>query len=69
MKISQEYGISLTQISLAFVNSRSFVTSNIIGASKLEQLKENIGSINVNLSKEILDEIEKIHSLIPNPAP
>jgi len=54
---------------LAFVNSRPFVTSNIIGASKLEQLKENIGSINVNLSKEILDEIEKIHSLIPNPAP
>jgi aryl-alcohol dehydrogenase-like predicted oxidoreductase len=69
MKISQEYGISLTHISLAFVNSRPFVTSNIIGASKLEQLKENIGSINVNLSKEILDEIEKIHSLIPNPAP
>jgi aryl-alcohol dehydrogenase-like predicted oxidoreductase len=59
----------LTHISLAFVNSRPFVTSNIIGASKLEQLKENIGSINVNLSKEILDEIEKIHSLIPNPAP
>jgi aryl-alcohol dehydrogenase-like predicted oxidoreductase len=69
MKISQEYGISLTHISLAFVNSRPFVTSNIIGASKLEQLKENIGSINVNLSKEILDEIEEIHSLIPNPAP
>ena len=59
----------MTHISLAFVNSRPFVTSNIIGASKLEQLKENIGSINVNLSKEILDEIEKIHSLIPNPAP
>jgi aryl-alcohol dehydrogenase-like predicted oxidoreductase len=69
MKISQEYGISLTHISLAFVNSRPFVTSNIIGASKLEQLKENIGSININLSKEILDEIEEIHSLIPNPAP
>ena len=69
MKISHEYGISLTHISLAFVNSRSFVTSNIIGASKLEQLKENISSINVNLSKEILGEIEKIHSLIPNPAP
>jgi aryl-alcohol dehydrogenase-like predicted oxidoreductase len=69
MKIANKHGISLTHISLAFVNSRPFVTSNIIGASKLTQLKENIDSINVHLSKEVLKEIENVQSLIPNPAP
>ena len=69
MEIAVKYGISLTHISLAFVNSRPFVTSNIIGASKLKQLKENIESINVELDPEILTEIENIQSIIPNPAP
>jgi aryl-alcohol dehydrogenase-like predicted oxidoreductase len=61
--------MSLTQMSLSFVNSRSFVTSNIIGASKLSQLKENIESINIDLSEDVLSEIEKVHNMIPNPAP
>jgi len=69
MDIAIKYGISLTNISLAFVNSQPFVTSNIIGASKLKQLKENIESINIELCPEILKEIENIQSLIPNPAP
>tara|TARA_B100000768_G_scaffold135335_1_gene126127 strand:+ start:6763 stop:7797 length:1035 start_codon:yes stop_codon:yes gene_type:complete len=69
MKIAIKYGISLTHISLAFVNSRPFVTSNIIGASKLTQLKENIESVKINLSNEILKEIESVQSAIPNPAP
>jgi aryl-alcohol dehydrogenase-like predicted oxidoreductase len=69
MKIANKHGISLTHISLAFVNSRPFVTSNIIGASKLIQLKENIDSINIHLSEDVLKEIEKVQSLIPNPAP
>ena len=69
MKIAIKYGISLTHISLAFVNSRPFVTSNIIGASKLIQLKENIESVKINLSDEILKEIESVQSAIPNPAP
>ena len=56
-------------MALAFVNSRSFVSSNIIGASKLSQLKENIESINIELNDEILTEIESIHNSIPNPAP
>ena len=51
----------------AFVNNRPFVTSNIIGATSVEQLKENIDSININLSKEIMDEIQMIHSYDPNP--
>lgn len=67
--LAEEHGFSLTQMSLAFVNSRAFVTSNIIGATTMEQLKENIDSINVDLSDEILKGIEAIHNETPNPAP
>ena len=56
-------------MALAFVNTRPFVTSNIIGATTIEQLKENIESINVSLSDEIIEEINSIHEDIPNPAP
>tara|TARA_B100000945_G_scaffold273721_1_gene236753 strand:+ start:198 stop:1238 length:1041 start_codon:yes stop_codon:yes gene_type:complete len=68
-KIAQKHKISLAQLSLAFVNSRDFVTSNIIGATKMEQLKENIDSINVSLDQKIIDEINLVHENIPNPAP
>ena len=67
--IAQKYKISLTQLSQAFVNSRDFVTSNIIGATTMEQLKENIQSIDMSLNREILEEINLIHENIPNPAP
>ncbi|PCE62823.1 NADP(H)-dependent aldo-keto reductase [Sediminicola luteus] len=67
--LAQKHGLSLTQMALAFVNTRPFVTSNIIGATTMDQLKENIGSIDVNLSKELLLEIEAIHNDIPDPAP
>ena len=69
MQIALKHGISLAQMSLAFVNSRRFVTSNIIGASKMYQLKENIESINIKLNTEILAEIENVQNKIPNPAP
>jgi aryl-alcohol dehydrogenase-like predicted oxidoreductase len=69
MEIANKHGMSLTHMSLAFVNSKPFVTSNIIGASKLNQLKENIESINIDLSEEVFKEIENVQSLIPNPAP
>tara|TARA_Y100001960_G_C14401535_1_gene693665 strand:+ start:139 stop:324 length:186 start_codon:yes stop_codon:yes gene_type:complete len=61
--------MSLTQLSLAYVNSRDFVTSNIIGATTMDQLKENIESINISLDKKIVDEINLVHENIPNPAP
>lgn len=67
--LAQGHGLSLAQMALAFVNTRPFVTSNIIGATTMAQLKENIESINVELSDEVLDSIGKIHSAIPNPAP
>lgn len=69
VEIAKNNNISPTQLALAFVNSRPFVTSNIIGATTLEQLKENIESINVKLSDEVLEEIQAAHKAIPNPAP
>ncbi|WP_459210069.1 aldo/keto reductase [Aquimarina rhabdastrellae] len=68
-EIAKKNDISLTQMSLAFVNQQPFVTSNIIGATSVEQLAENIGSIDVTLSDEIIKEINEIHHQIPNPAP
>ena len=63
--LAKDLGMSLTTLALAFVNQRPFVTSNIIGATNLEQLKENIDSINIQLSKETLDRINAIHASIP----
>ena len=62
-------GMTLTQMALAFVNERPFVTSNIIGATSLKQLKENIDSSKTKLSLDILTAIDKIQELVPNPAP
>ncbi|MCL5127506.1 aldo/keto reductase [Algibacter sp. L4_22] len=69
LKIAEDNNMSLAQMSLAFVNQRPFLTSNIIGASNLEQLKENINSINITLSEDILEQINAVHAAIPNPAP
>ncbi|MDX1544080.1 MAG: NADP(H)-dependent aldo-keto reductase [Christiangramia sp.] len=67
--LADKHGLSLTHLALAFVNQQPFVTSNIIGATSMDQLKENIDSIEVELSEEILNEIDEIHHSIPNPAP
>ncbi|MCM8570964.1 NADP(H)-dependent aldo-keto reductase [Gramella jeungdoensis] len=67
--LADKHGLSLTHLALAFVNQQPFVTSNIIGATSMDQLKENIDSIDVELSEEILKEIDEIHKAIPNPAP
>ncbi len=67
--LAKAHDLSLTQMALAFVTSRPFLTSNIIGATSMEQLKENIDSIHVDLSEEVLQGIEAIHNEIPNPAP
>ena len=69
LAIAEKYGMTLAEMSLAFINDRPFVTSNIIGATSMEQLKENIGSAQLSLSKEVLKEIEAVHDKIPNPAP
>jgi len=67
--LAQAHDLSLAEMSLAFVNTRPFVTSNVIGATTMEQLKENIGSIPIKLSDEVLRGINAIHNDIPNPSP
>lgn len=69
LALAQQHGLSLTQMALAFINQQPFLTSTIIGATNLKQLEENINSIDVELSEELLEGIEKIHQSIPNPAP
>ena len=69
LKLAKELGLSLTTLALAFVSERPFVTSNIIGATTLEQLKENIDSIHIKLYDYSMKEINTIHSKIPNPSP
>ena len=65
--ISKKYGINPCKMALSFVNDRPFITSNIIGATTMDQLKENIDSINVTLDEGLKKEIDEIHSLDPNP--
>lgn len=67
--IAKKHGLSLAQMSLAYVNDRPFVTSNIIGATKMDQLKENISSIELKLSEEVIKEIDAVHVMQPNPSP
>ena len=69
LKLQKKNKITLTQLSQAFVNSRDFVTSNIIGATTMDQLKENVESIDISLDQKIMDEINLVHEKIPNPAP
>ena len=69
VKLAKKYNIKPSTFANAFVNDRPFVTSNIIGATNMQQLKENIDSINTKLSKEILSEINQAQEKIPNPAP
>ena len=68
-EIAQKNNLSLTQLSLAFVNDRPFVTSNIIGATTIDQLKENIDSTDVKLSDDTIFEINQVNNKIPNPSP
>jgi len=69
LEIAEKHNLSLTHLALAFIEKQSFVTSTIIGATTMDQLKENIDSIHVDLSEEIMNEIEEVQELIPNPAP
>ena len=67
--LAQEHGVDPAQLALAYVTSRPFLTSNIIGATTLEQLQSNLGSVEVKLTEELLQGIEAIHVQHPNPAP
>ena len=67
--LARKNNLSPSQMALAFVNSREFLTSNIIGATNLEQLKENINSVKIELSSDLLKEIDEIHNENPFPCP
>lgn len=67
--IAEAAGMSLATLALAFVNSRAFVTSNIIGATNLQQLQENIASIQTTLSADTIAAIDAVHAEISNPCP
>lgn len=67
--IASEFGITPTQLALAFVNTRPFVYSNIIGATSMAQLKENIGSIDIAFTPEMEKAVNAVHLNNPNPAP
>jgi aryl-alcohol dehydrogenase-like predicted oxidoreductase len=68
-KLAKDNNLTMVQLAQSFVNSRPFVTSNIIGATTMEQLKENIDAIDIELSDEIMKKINLIHNNNPNPSP
>ncbi len=69
VKIARDAGVDPAQMALAFVNSRPFLTSNIIGATSMEQLESNLESESLRLDHDVLEAIEAIHQRQPNPAP
>jgi len=66
--IAKEAGLSLAQLACAWINRQPFVTSNIIGATKMAQLKENIESIDIVLDDSIIKKINEVHEMVPDPA-
>ena len=69
VQIAHDHGLTPATLALAFVNQQPFLTSNIIGATTCDQLQENIDSIDVKLSDEVLNEIQKVYETIPDPCP
>ncbi len=69
VELAKRYQLDPAQMALAFINQQAFVTSNIIGATTMEQLASNIASIDVVLPDDLLSEIQQIHLSQPNPAP
>ena len=68
-EISKKHNLNFAQMSLKFCEIQPFMTSVIIGATTMEQLKINIESVNVNLNEEIIKDINNIQKLYPNPCP
>ncbi|MBS4041181.1 MAG: NADP(H)-dependent aldo-keto reductase [Flavobacteriales bacterium] len=68
-EIATEHGMSLTAMAIAFVHQQKMVSSVIVGATSVAQLKENIEASKITLSNEVLTAIEKVHEKFPNPSP
>lgn len=69
IEIAKQHNLDPAQMALAYVTSRPFVTANIIGATSMSQLKSNLASAEIQLSKEVLKDLEAAHKEQPNPAP
>ena len=68
-KIAKKYNVNFAQMSLKFCEIQPFMTSVIIGATTIEQLKENIESVNIKLSEELKKDLNDIQKIYPNPCP
>jgi aryl-alcohol dehydrogenase-like predicted oxidoreductase len=68
-EISKKHNLDLTQMSLKFCEIQPFMTSVIIGATTMEQLKTDIESVNINLTDDVIKEINEIQTIYPNPCP
>lgn len=69
LAIAEKHGLDAAQMALAYVNTRPFTTSNIIGATTMDNLKVNIASVGVTLTPDVVAEIEQVHTEHPNPCP
>ena len=67
--LARANGLTPSALALAYVNTRAFLTSTIIGATSLPQLEENLGAVEVELGRETVAEVEAIHRRMPNPCP
>ncbi|MGH8458098.1 MAG: aldo/keto reductase, partial [Nevskiales bacterium] len=67
--LARSHGLDPAQMALAYVNTRDFLTSNIIGATTMDQLRADIGSIDIQLTEDVVKGIEAIHQQDPNPCP
>lgn len=68
-EVAQKHGLDMSQMVLSYVKTKSFVTSSIIGATSMAHLKSNIDAYEMELSEEVLMDIEAVHKNNPNPAP
>ena len=68
-KIAEKYKLDLAQMSLKFLEIQPFVTSVIIGATNMDQLKINIESVNIKLTDEVIEEINEVQKIYTNPCP
>lgn len=69
VEVAQKHGLDPCQMALAFVQAQPFVTSTIIGATSMAQLRTNLGSVTLKLDKDVLKDLEEVHRLHPSPAP
>jgi len=69
VNLARDHGLDPARMALAYVNSRRFLTSTIIGATSLAQLQDDIASLDLTLTDDVIDAIETIHRLHSNPCP